>query len=520
MISVVYCTREHNPQHIEHIKKTSGLIDIEVIEYINQGEPLTKFYNQGLKDTNNDIVVFCHDDIVLNTKKWGKRIISHFENTDFGILGVAGTTDMADNGRWWEDNTKMLGQVRHTHEGKSWDSKYCSLFGDTVLESILVDGLFFAVKKDRLSNTFNEEFKGFHFYEIDFCFSNHLAGTKVGVMSNIRITHKSIGMTNDEWEKNRLQFVEKYKDNLPYNITGEILYDTDQVSLKKYPGVGVIIPTKGNIDLLTKCVNSFWEKDGYFNMVIYIADTGSSPEEKEQIKELIFSHGLKSDRVRRIELIEYDYYNFAKINNDVVWNHVDESIELLLFCNNDVELINNAVTKMVDVFVRNGKGVGTVGARLHFEDNTIQHSGVVAFVDPDRRIRISHKGLRSYYNYHNQKTTVFGNTAAFMMIRKEVFNKIGGFNQGYTECFEDVELNIDCLSRNLKNYFVPEAVCYHYESMTRKNDPEKLKREVDDYTKRLIPLIITSKRCHSYFENISAEDLGGLIGQTMKNLTQ
>ena len=50
MISVIYCTREHNPEHTEHIKKTSGLNDIEVIEYINHGESLTKFYNQGLKD--------------------------------------------------------------------------------------------------------------------------------------------------------------------------------------------------------------------------------------------------------------------------------------------------------------------------------------------------------------------------------------------------------------------------------------------------------------------------------------
>ena len=522
MISVIYCTREHNPGHIEHIKGTSGLKDIEVIEYINQGEPLTKFYNQGLKDAKNDVVVFCHDDISFNTKKWGKRIISHFEDTDFGILGVAGTTDIADNGRWWEDNTKMLGQVRHSHEGKSWDSKYSSLFGNKVLESILVDGLFFAVKKDRLSNTFNEEFKGFHFYEIDFCFSNHLGGTKVGVMSNIRITHKSIGMTNDEWERNRLQFVEKYKDNLPYNIPGEIIHDGEKwvPKLKKYQHVGVVIPTKGNIELLTKCVNSIWEKDGYPVMTIYIADTGSTPEEKEEIKSLIFSHSIMSDRPRSMELIEYDYYNFAKINNDVVWNHVDDSVELLLFCNNDIVLVNNAVTKMAEIFVKNSKGIGTVGARLHFKDNTIQHSGVVAYLDPDRRIRISHKGLRSYYGYHNKKTTVFGNTAAFMMVRKEVFNKIGGFNQGYTECFEDVALSIDCLSRNLKNHFVPEAVCYHYESQTRKNDPDKLKRQADDYTKRLIPLIITSKKCHNHFENVSAQDLETLIGQTMKNLTQ
>ena len=80
MISVVYCTKEDYPEHIEHIKKTCGVKDVEIIQYINKGESLTKFYNQGLKKTKNDIVVFCHDDIIFNTKNWGKKLINHFKN--------------------------------------------------------------------------------------------------------------------------------------------------------------------------------------------------------------------------------------------------------------------------------------------------------------------------------------------------------------------------------------------------------------------------------------------------------
>jgi GT2 family glycosyltransferase len=519
MISVVYCTREHNPQHIEHIKKSSGLKDIEVIEYINHGESLTKFYNKGLSESKNNILVFCHDDIILNTNNWGKKILNHFNNSDYGILGVAGTTDLSDSGRWWDDNTKMMGQVRHQHEGKSWDSVYCSNFNDHLLQSVIVDGLFFVVNKERLQSNFDESFKGFHFYEIDFCFNNHLSGVKVGVISNIRVTHKSIGMTNQEWEDNRIQFVKKYKNNLPHKIKGEIIFNNENPKLKKLPSIGIIIPTKGNIELLTQCVNSIYEKDTYPFITVYIADTGSTDEEKNKIKELILKHSIQSDRPRTIKLIEYDYYNFAKINNDVVWNHVDTDVEVLLFCNNDIKLINNAITKMVNVLVNN-KGVGTVGARLHFEDNTIQHSGVIAFLDQNKSIRISHKGLKSYYNYHTQTKEVFGNTAAFMMIRKDIFNKIGGFNQGYKECFEDVELNIDCLSRNLKNYFVSDAVCFHYESQTRNKDSEKLKREGEDYIKRLIPYLIDNEKCYNYFENVSAKDLKFLINNTMKNVLQ
>ncbi len=141
MISIVYCTREHNPKHIEHIKKSSGIKDIEIIEYINHGESLTKFYNKGLTESKNNILIFCHDDIIFNTNNWGKKILNHFNNSDYGIIGVAGTTDLSESGRWWEDNTKMMGQVRHQHQGKSWDSIYCSNFGEKILQSIIVDGL-------------------------------------------------------------------------------------------------------------------------------------------------------------------------------------------------------------------------------------------------------------------------------------------------------------------------------------------------------------------------------------------
>jgi len=516
MISIVYCTPDEMPEHSLHIKKTVGLKDVEIIEYVNKGESLTKFYNKALKESKNDIVVFCHNDIIFNTKDWGKKLISHFKNSDFGILGVAGTTEMQSTGRWWQNQSLMLGQVKHSHEGKTWTSVYSPKFGDDILESIIVDGLFFVVDKTRITESFDENVKGFHFYEIDFCFNNHLNGVKIGVMSNITITHKSIGQTNDEWEKNRKEFVEKYSSHLPYTLNPPIKLTNKKIKLKKKPKVGVIIPTKGNVDLLTDCVNSLWDKDTYDNMVVYIADTGSSEHEKELIRDLIESHTINKNRY--VKLIEYDYYNFAKINNDVVKNHTDDDIELLLFCNNDIKLLNNCITQMVDV-CNNNKTVGTVGVRLHFGDNKIQHSGVVAFVDNQYNIRVSHHGLGTYFNYHQGLKEVFGNTAAFMMIKKSLFDKIGGFNENYSECFEDVELNVECLNRRYKNYFIGTAVAYHYESQTRNKDNEKLKKEGEDYVYRLLPKIINSRGCYNNFSNIDKTNLSLLIKNKYKELT-
>jgi GT2 family glycosyltransferase len=520
MISVVYSTRKDNPEYKKHISNTISVKDYEIIQIENNGiMSLTEAYNKGLEQSKNNIVAFIHDDLIL-PKGWGKNMLSHFNKSDYGILGVAGTTNLPESGRWWEDNTKMVGIVKHSNDGKVWESKYSINFGKDIIETVVLDGLFFVVDKTKIKTKFNEDLKGFHFYDIDFTFNNHISGVRVGVVFDVRITHMSIGQTNQEWESNRIQFTELYKDHLPKNLNVEIRYDKTPIKkLKNYPKVSVVIPTKSNIDLLTKCVDSIFEKDDYHNLVVLIADTGSTDSDKQSINELILKHSTYSDRPRNVELIEYDYYNFAKINNDVVKNHVSDDTELLLFCNNDIELINDSISRMVNFYLKN-KMVGTIGARLHFEDGSIQHGGIMVYMRQDRRVGVGHHGFRSYYNYYPQTKEVFGNTAAFMMIKKDIFNKIGGFNQGYQECFEDVELNIDCLNRNLKNYFVPDAVCYHYESQTRNKDGKKWEKEAEDYTKRIVPYILANKKTYNYFENIKANDLEMIVRQTFKNLVQ
>lgn len=507
MISIVYSTRTPNKQFQEHIKKSIGVKEYEIYEIVNNGtKSLTECYNEGLDNTTNNIVVFCHDDIILK-EGWGKKVLKHFKETEYGILGMAGTTDMSEIGRWWQDTTKMIGIVSHSHEGKTWENRYSANFEDEIIETVMLDGLFFVAHKERIKTKFDENFKGFHFYDVDFTFNNHLNGVKVGVMFDVKITHKSIGMTNDEWEKNREQFVEKYKDKLPYNIKPEIKVEYKEIKLKENPKLSIIIPTKSNVDLLKQCINSIHDYDGYTNFKIYIADTGSTDEEKNEIKDFI-------SKMTYIKLIEYDFYNFAVINNDVVENHIDKDTEVLLFCNNDIKLLNNAITRMMDVYIKNKKNVGTIGCRLHYGDNTVQHSGIVMFLHQNRQVGITHYGLRSYYTYHNQlKRDVFGNTAAFMMIPKKLFNEIGGFNTEYRECFEDVQLNVECINRNKDNMFVGEAVCYHYESQTRNKSEDKLKRESEDYTKKLIPFILSNKKTYNYFTNIKAKDFEEMLRQ-------
>ena len=219
MITVGYSTREQNPKFIEYLKKCSGFKKIEVIEKINNGEKsLSQVYNEILEEAKTDIVVLCHDDIYFDTTSWYYKLKTHFENSEYGILGVAGTTEMPTSGQWWETRRKMIGIVNHESGGKKWTSKYSEDLGKSIRETVIVDGVFIALSKSRIKHNFDEEFKGFHFYDIGFCFKNQIEGVKVGVISNIRITHKSIGQTNEQWEENKNLFSQKYSEKLPVKI--------------------------------------------------------------------------------------------------------------------------------------------------------------------------------------------------------------------------------------------------------------------------------------------------------------
>jgi glycosyltransferase involved in cell wall biosynthesis len=219
MLTIAYSTREHKPEFIEYLKKSSGFKKIEVIEKVNDGsKSLAQVYNEILSEAKTDIIVFCHDDIYFDTTGWYHKLMKHFDKSDYGIIGMAGTTSMPSSGKWWEDRKKMIGIVNHESGGKKWESKYSESINNNIGQTIIVDGLFIAVDKRRIKKTFNEEFKGFHFYDIPFCFENHLEGVKIGVITNIRLTHKSIGQTNEQWEENRLLFETKYKNHLPLKL--------------------------------------------------------------------------------------------------------------------------------------------------------------------------------------------------------------------------------------------------------------------------------------------------------------
>jgi len=217
VVTVVISTRKIDDVYLKHVERMFSHPKTEILIYENDGvNSLTEVYNIGLKEAKNEIIVFMHDDLILETPNITPKIVKLFEkHPEYGIIGVAGT-DKLTSGRWWDSRDNMFGVVGHLHEGKRHVNHYSKgSFVDVLKRVVVVDGLFFMVDRRRLKKHFNEEFKGFHFYDISFCYENFKEGVKIGVTTKISLTHKSIGMVNKQWEKNKLFFEALYEKELP-----------------------------------------------------------------------------------------------------------------------------------------------------------------------------------------------------------------------------------------------------------------------------------------------------------------
>jgi hypothetical protein len=224
-------TDAENQKFIDYLKSTAG-IDVHVECIVNMKQySLTEAYNLAWKRLDEigrgqDIIVFCHNDISIKTKNWGKVVLSLFQNNpDYDVIGVAGSDKLLEHGVWylneqgkvWPPDTHMYGRVWHPNGLREHESVYSTRI-QHIKPVVVVDGVFFAVNGETILKRFNEDFKGFHYYDVSFSFENYLEGCNIGVVDRISIFHQSIGRTNQEWDLNRQQFASLYNYELPIEV--------------------------------------------------------------------------------------------------------------------------------------------------------------------------------------------------------------------------------------------------------------------------------------------------------------
>lgn len=248
------------------------------------------------------------------------------------------------------------------------------------------------------------------------------------------------------------------------------------------PLVSLIIPNKDHTDDLDICLESLYEKSSYKNFEVIIVENNSTEKETfEYYEALTKKHG-------NIKIVKWEgNFNYSAINNFGV-NYAKG--EYILLLNNDVEIINGSCFEEMLMFAQR-KDVGAVGAKLYYSDDTVQHAGVILGLGGTAGHAHKHFG-RSHPGYMARASiaqNLTACTAACLMMRRDVFDEVGGLDEEFEVAFNDVDL---CMKIRKKGYlvvFTPYAELYHYESKSRGNDstPEKLERfrgEIDRFKEK------------------------------------
>jgi GT2 family glycosyltransferase len=244
------------------------------------------------------------------------------------------------------------------------------------------------------------------------------------------------------------------------------------------PLVSLIIATRDGYDILKACLDSILAKTTYTNYEILIVNNQSScPKTLELFSAMVTVY-------ENIRVIDYDAeFNYSAINNYAVEFAAGSIIG---FVNNDIEVISpDWLTEMVSHALR--EDIGCVGAMHFYPDDSIQHAGVIVGLDgvAGHAFRFEDKSSNEdYFNYLSSIRNPDAVTAATLLIRKELFLRVGGFDSTHLAvAFNDVDL---CLKANALGYrcvWTPYAELYHHESKTRKLTPslEATKREMYEH---------------------------------------
>ena len=230
--------------------------------------------------------------------------------------------------------------------------------------------------------------------------------------------------------------------------------------------VAIIIPTKDGLNLLKACVNSIKKTTAADKFDLYIID-----HESKDLETLAYLNEISN--TNGINVLKFKgEFNFSKINNWAV-SKIHKPYTHILFCNNDIEAIKNGWLEQM-LLISQQSQVGVVGPMLMYGDtHTIQHAGVCVGINglaehygKFHKLSKSHldAGYMGAYLLTREVSAV---TAACLLIKKEVFDELSGFDESIKVGFGDVDLCLRVISKGYSVLFSPLISLIHHESQTR-----------------------------------------------------
>lgn len=236
------------------------------------------------------------------------------------------------------------------------------------------------------------------------------------------------------------------------------------------PLISIIIPTRNGLAIIQQCIDSILKLTTYPHYEIIIVDNGSDDPAILTYFETI----TKAQPHIRV-LPDPQPFNYAALNNHAV-RHAQGEFVLLL--NNDTEVITpNWLEIMLQHAIR--PHIGAVGARLWYSDKRLQHGGVILIygVAAHAHLRLTPSD-RGYMDRAICTQAFSAVTAACLLVRKQIYEKVGGLDETLQVGFNDVDFCLKLHHAGYTNIWTPYAELYHHESATRGYDvsPEKLQR--------------------------------------------
>jgi glycosyltransferase involved in cell wall biosynthesis len=230
------------------------------------------------------------------------------------------------------------------------------------------------------------------------------------------------------------------------------------------PEVGLLICSINKNGILFKCISDILAKTVYPNYKIYLCVT-------EEIKQQVYTRFrelVDSFIIRFVPRDISEEYNYSKFANRLVEACTQDIVCLM---NDDIEPMTDSWLEEMVTLTLNSK-VGVVGAKLLYPNMNIQHAGAVLGIGGN----CAHVFKNIHYNtvgYHgrakliNNYTVV---TGAVSVIKKQVYQQIGGYPEEQAVAFNDVDFCIRLVKAGYRNIYTPYAVFIHYESATRGYD--------------------------------------------------
>ncbi|HNF71209.1 MAG TPA: glycosyltransferase family 2 protein [Chitinophagaceae bacterium] len=245
------------------------------------------------------------------------------------------------------------------------------------------------------------------------------------------------------------------------------------------PGwVDIIIPTKDQTELLKNAVDSIFKHTSYKQFRITILNNNSHTKEFAS-----FCEEYPKKYPGQVQIVDAHFpFNFSKLMNTGVSITRGDYVLLL---NNDVEVTEPDWLKTMVSFAQQ-KHIGAVGARLLYPDDTIQHAGVIVGLGgiAGHAFTGQYKEDPGYFNLIQTVNNFSAVTAACLMVRRDVFNEVGGMDITFEVEYNDVDFCLKLQQAGYYNVYVPQVELYHYESATR-GHPHQSKASYERHLKEM-----------------------------------